>query len=266
MSEVNKTAEDEDNEFDIHGLFICEDYVEKSWTFGEYQQPLLCSNMCSTDHDLTGQIVWPASVLLSWFVYHRKDLFEGKCILELGAGCGLAGFFSSQFSDRSIITDGNDIVMNLLLKNKAHLNTSNTEVLKLMWGSKIEVNNLLTDHGTIDIIMGADVILWPNQVSALLFTIRSLLLSNSTAKCFISYIVRAHSTTKLVFETARRFGLTIDQLDVDSFVPEGDESLKPLEKMLLQFSLLDDLSMTAGGIEKEMNDYEKVSELLAAPC
>ena len=46
-----------------------------------------------TDHDLTGQIVWPASLLLSWFIHSKigRDSFENETVLELGAGCGLAG-------------------------------------------------------------------------------------------------------------------------------------------------------------------------------
>ena len=70
--------EDEEGNDNLYSLFVSEDYVEKSWYFHELQQPLLCSPQCSTDYDLTGQIVWPASVLLSWFIYRNKELFIGK--------------------------------------------------------------------------------------------------------------------------------------------------------------------------------------------
>lgn len=75
----------------IYYRFRClyKDYVEKTWKLAGEEQRLLCSNMSSTgmaepcsmddiiwtekvvsvqDHDLTGQIVWPASVLLTWFL------------------------------------------------------------------------------------------------------------------------------------------------------------------------------------------------------
>lgn len=74
------TATDPDDDCNLYGLFICEDYVEKFWTFADLKQPLLCSNMSSTDHDLTGQIVWPACVLLSWFIYHNRAKFTDKVL------------------------------------------------------------------------------------------------------------------------------------------------------------------------------------------
>ena len=41
-------VDEEEDEGNLYNLFVCEDYVEKSWTFGELVQPLLCSNMSST--------------------------------------------------------------------------------------------------------------------------------------------------------------------------------------------------------------------------
>lgn len=62
-----------------------------------------------TDHDLTGQIVWPAAKLMSWFISTHSTLFERRNILELGAGTGLAGFVASQLGKKTIITDGNEV-------------------------------------------------------------------------------------------------------------------------------------------------------------
>ena len=62
-----------------------------------------------TDHDLTGQIVWPACVFLSWFVYTHQDLFRDRVVLELGAGCGLGGFVSAHYARSAFITDGNEV-------------------------------------------------------------------------------------------------------------------------------------------------------------
>ena len=115
-NEVDIETEDYDSSF--ADLFVCEDYIERSWRFGENtpscdsEQRLLCSNQSSTDHDLTGQIVWPASLLLCWFISkHREEFFRDKRVIELGAGCGLAGFFASKFSKQVLITDGNPVVL-----------------------------------------------------------------------------------------------------------------------------------------------------------
>ena len=40
-------AEDEEESDTLCGLFISEDYVEKTWRFNDLEQPLLCSNMSS---------------------------------------------------------------------------------------------------------------------------------------------------------------------------------------------------------------------------
>jgi hypothetical protein len=241
---------------DLYGLFICEDYQERLFQFEELSQPVLCSGMSSTAHDLTGQIVWPACVLLSWFIHRHKALFTGKIVLELGAGCGLAGLVASNYSDHTYITDGNDVVLRLLHRNKAHLKRDNITISKLMWGATGDIDNLFpAEYSSVvypDVIIGADVILWPNQVFSLLYTIRSLLLlrggSTTTTRshlpsCYISYIVRATSTTELLYATALTVGLSIDPLDVDSFLPTNCRDFDSLQKQLLRITVDDTVVM-----------------------
>ena len=80
-----KVEESDDDEGDVMAnLFICEEYVARKFTFWNCQQTLLCSNMSSTDHDLTGQIVWPASKSLSWFIAKNGvDIFYEKVVVEV---------------------------------------------------------------------------------------------------------------------------------------------------------------------------------------
>lgn len=261
---------DDQDEGDLYGLFICEDYVEKVWTFDDMQQPLLCSNMSSTDHDLTGQIVWPACVLLSWFIHRNKVLFIHKVVIELGAGCGLGGFVAASHSKQCIITDGNDIVCNLLHKNKEHLNAHNVRVEKLLWGLEEEVVRVLPDPAwSPDVIIGADVVLWPNQVSHLLRTIRWLLARKGrTGVCFISYIVRANTTTERLFSTAARMGLTIASVPVDSFLPADCRDFDALEKMLLRIELAEGVDVERLQAEEacEVAEDEQQMDTLARPC
>ena len=73
-------------------------YKEKTYHFDpDLEQTVLCSTAATTDHDLTGQIVWPVSEYLAHFIAHQRQEFLGKTILELGAGCGLAGLVASHF-------------------------------------------------------------------------------------------------------------------------------------------------------------------------
>lgn len=260
------SAESVDDDCNLYGLFICEDYVEKSWQFGELTQPLLCSNMSSTDHDLTGQIVWPACVLLSWFIYHNRAKFTDKVVVELGAGCGLGGFVAANFCKSCTITDGNDIVCELLKRNKEHLNFGNVEIAKLLWGIKEEVDvNTVTKP---DIIIGADVILWPNQIIALLHTIRWLLEGKKNeAVCYISYIVRANTTTERLFATAAKLGLDISTVPIEEFVPADCHEFDTLQKMLLCITL--NAQMTEEELSAAVTELEKHTsemDIHSRPC
>lgn len=77
-------VEEEEEEGMFANLFICEQYVTKQFSFWGKKQSLLCSNMSTTDHDLTGQIVWPASKNLSWFIAKNgQELFTDKTVIEV---------------------------------------------------------------------------------------------------------------------------------------------------------------------------------------
>ena len=72
MAALDETDEAEDI-FDP-GLFLNEDYAEHAYELGDgAQQTCLCLEGASTDHDLTGQVVWPVSVALARFVSARLD-------------------------------------------------------------------------------------------------------------------------------------------------------------------------------------------------
>lgn len=224
--EKNEDGGEEDSMFS--SLFVCEEYVEKYFSFWGVEQRLLCSNMSTTDHDLTGQIVWPASKSLSWFIAKNgNELFSGKNVIELGAGCGLAGFVCAQFCKYIAITDGNEVVLRLIKRNieekiaVSNCPSRNVLASKLIWGQKQAVEDFLAENKCPppDIIIGADVILWPAYTRALLLTVRWLLSLKPGSKCFISYINRAQSTTDLLYGHAKDLNLTINTIPLDSFLP-----------------------------------------------
>jgi predicted nicotinamide N-methyase len=261
---------DDQEDGNLDSLFVCEEYVEKIWQFEDLQQPLLCSNMSSTDHDLTGQIVWPACVLLSWFVHRNKHNFSGRVVVELGAGCGLAGFVAAHYAKHCVITDGNDIVCSLLQRNREHLNSRNVSIQNLLWGVKDEVERCVSAVGVFpDVIIGADVILWPNQISQLLYTVRWFLLGKKdTAVCYISYIVRASTTTERLFATAKQLGLAIETEPTENFVPAECRDFDGLQKMLLRISVAEgaDVEKLLAEEARELTAQDRQREVLARPC
>ena len=263
--DVASEKSDEECDLDLYNFFVCEEYVEKKWTFGDIEQPLLCSKMCCTDHDLTGQIVWPASILLSWFLYENRSLFSDSSVIELGAGCGLAGYFVSKMAKAVTITDGNDIVLRLLQQNKTFLDQDNVRVCKLLWGVTEDISVLFGDDFP-KYIIGADVILWPNQLLPLLYTIKWLLFgyyekvhsdtNADTGKAFISYVVRANATTELFYKTSKELGLKVAETPRSCFVPNSCSDFVNLESKLFE------LTLEKSEIEKGCNwRNEKISQL-----
>lgn len=55
-------------------------------------------SIACTDYDLTGQVIWPSSEALSKFIIDNKEKFQGRTVLELGAGAGLAGIVAANFA------------------------------------------------------------------------------------------------------------------------------------------------------------------------
>ena len=65
----------------------------------------------AADHDLTGQILWPAATLLAEYLEaHAQQWLTGcPCAVELGSGLGMAGLLASQFCKMVILTDHNEV-------------------------------------------------------------------------------------------------------------------------------------------------------------
>ena len=182
-------------------------------------------------------------------------------------GAGLAGFYCSHFAKHVIITDGNDVVMRLLRKNlqSQEVNKGSCSVKRLLWGKKEYIQESLVDEEcTPNIIIGADVILWPTYTKTFLITLKYLLLMSkdiSEAVAYISYIARAHTTTSLLYSTAESLGLQISEIEVNSFLPTPvPPNLLTLEKKLLVIKVKDPTTSSRNWIDDEDTDGR------SAPC
>jgi len=163
---------------------------------------------------------------LGWFIYHNRHNFQGIATIELGAGCGLSGFLAGLFCSKTLITDGNKVVLRLLEQNRVLLSNESVHVSSLIWGRKKEVEDTIQTHGAPDVIIGADVVLWPSFVHPLLITVRWLLAYKaSSSVCYISYVLRAVTTTNLFFSTAEELGLTVKVIKASEFLPDDVSDL-----------------------------------------
>jgi predicted nicotinamide N-methyase len=83
-----------------------------------FHSPAAC-----TDPELTGQVLWPVSILLSHYLASGKINLKGKSVLELGAGgTALPSITAARCGATLVVaTDGNnDVVLDLLHRNIRH--------------------------------------------------------------------------------------------------------------------------------------------------
>lgn len=114
-------------DMDLGDIFIPSDYTLTEFKYKDVEISLYSLNSASTDFDLTGQIIWPASIELTKFIIDNKEIFANKNVLELGAGAGLCGFVAAKYAKNVTITDGNEIVQDLIHKNIELLNLKNVK-------------------------------------------------------------------------------------------------------------------------------------------
>ena len=74
----------------------------------------------------TGFMVWPTAKILARYLRRERMAFEGRVILELGAGVGLSGIACAAFAESVILTDSNDDCLKALRYN-ARLNDAEGE-------------------------------------------------------------------------------------------------------------------------------------------
>lgn len=267
----DNAGEDEDS---LYSLFINEDYKAQTWTFQAEEITLLCSGSSSTDHDLTGQIVWPASIILAWFIHHNRiSIFSNCRVLELGAGCGLGGFFAAKCGSDVTLTDGNNIVVKLLARNVDYMNLEKARSGRLWWGLPSEVqvyyDNILNFP---EVIIGADIILWPDQVHSLLITLLYILSMRRREElqegvAYISYVVRANTTTDLFFSTADRLQLDINEIPTESFIPPECREFDRLTKKMLKITLRPSISLLTTEDFEQIEIETKIKmENVSMPC
>lgn len=190
------------------------------------------STAASTDYDLTGQILWPVSMLLGHYIASGlgQGVVKGSNVVELGAGCGFPGLVAAHFADRVVLTDGNDVVMDLLRQNaysSMHSITNPAGIVtasKFLWGQQADLTRILKDmNGHVDVVIAADVVQWPAVVEPLLHTVKALLWTSRLSRpIFLLGIVnRAQMTYDLFFTLSDKLGFSCQRMSPDVFLKDG---------------------------------------------
>jgi len=188
------------------------------------------SSAASTDFDLTGQILWPVSILLGHYLASSvgQSRIKSRNVVELGAGTGLPGLVAANFATKVVLTDGNEVVLDLLDRNVSQFrsnkrNHCSIKTGQLVWGNRSHLNRLLKTMERVDVVVAADVVQWPAVVEPLLHTVKALLWNSKAERpVFILGIVnRAAMTYDLFFRLAKELGFQYQHVECDAFVPGG---------------------------------------------
>ncbi|KAK0603104.1 hypothetical protein LWI29_001486 [Acer saccharum] len=153
-----------------------------------------------------GTTVWDASVVFAKYLEKncRRGRFcpsklKGKRVIELGAGCGVAGFGMALLGCNVVATDQNEVLP--LLKRNVERNTStitqmnpssdsfgSIQVAELDWGNE---DHLKAVGPPFDYIIGTDVVYAEHLLEPLLRTIFAL--SGPKTTILLGYEIRSTS-------------------------------------------------------------------------
>jgi predicted nicotinamide N-methyase len=148
--------------------------------------------------------MWPSSVVLSNLLVHNSEIetfLQGKTVLEIGAGCGLAGLVAAQLQQKCIsprlsensapkpkviLTDFNHVVLENLRLNVV-LNDLDCDVVGLDFyqqtcsSSQGWIDMGGKQCGQVDLVLGADIICQPSDAVAAATTVMCALKAGGLA-------------------------------------------------------------------------------------
>lgn len=155
----------------------------------------------------TGLTIWPAApILCTYLTEHGEELLQGKNVLELGAGLGLAGLLAANMCTSIVLTDGDTETLSLLRKNVSQNAKRNDNGVfakvqcgQLRWGINMSpFAAKYSPSGGFDVILGSDIIYSEDIISPLFDTVNTLLCQNKDAAFLLSYVARNVSITEVL--------------------------------------------------------------------
>ncbi|CAB4489402.1 hypothetical protein RhiirA5_486377 [Rhizophagus irregularis] len=184
-----------------------------------------------------GCYVWPAAFVLAEYIWHERDLFKDKTILELGSGTSLPGLLCALLSDNThvILTDRSDVPQILenireIAKLNNLLSRNNIWIKGLMWGDfsdndhQLEsggglfqlLNDIEKSNRKIDWILGSDTFYDPKDFEDIIVTIAYILTYHfPNAKFITSYQER--SSKRSIQYLLDKWKLKCNQISLASF-------------------------------------------------
>ncbi|OQR90337.1 hypothetical protein ACHHYP_05616 [Achlya hypogyna] len=170
--------------------FMFDDCLEKvtcEFTYGSRVRVMLSYVQDNPGFVQSGHYVWPAAPALCEYMEANLASLPKGNVIELGAGCGLAGLVFAQLdpTSRIIFTDHDPGVLKTIEHNvtmQVHREQAVCHTQSLRWGpegaNEIEAIERIQGNGATDLIVGTDVIYAREIVGLLFWTIDRLLASH----------------------------------------------------------------------------------------
>ncbi|KYQ92382.1 hypothetical protein DLAC_06352 [Tieghemostelium lacteum] len=222
----NNNNNDSDSMFG--DLFLNKSYIKKTIKYFDVEIVVNVLNSASTDFDLTGQVIWPAAQVLTQYMIQKKNehIYAGATneqleTLELGAGAGVCGLFLSRLGKNCVLSDNNEVVLDLLRMNveESCQRGYPCKELKIDWGDNQDIQQCLNRYPNgFDIIFGSDICYWKTSIIPLFQTVSALLSHKSTSTFLLCYQSRSTQTDQYLLEQASLHNFTYEFIDINSFV------------------------------------------------
>ncbi|KAJ1809534.1 hypothetical protein LPJ77_001570 [Coemansia sp. RSA 2523] len=172
----------------------------------QYTRVVLREEQAMISQGTTGLVTWEAGLRLADFFAEHPDIIRGKRVLELGAGCGLAGFVCATMGATSVVsTDYSDAVLKLLESNRQTNPeiSGKVQIAKLDWDDLAECRTL---SKPIDVIIGADITYDPTIVPVLVAAIKEMVVSSQQV-VYITATIRNIETFDLFLQLVDETGV-----------------------------------------------------------
>ncbi|KAG6810555.1 hypothetical protein H0H92_011340 [Tricholoma furcatifolium] len=206
------------------------------------------------DHPLWGNYLWNAARAFASYLDDHPNLYEGKCILELGAGGALPSIFAAKAGARKVvITDypDDDLIKNIEYNVEANIpvvDRNRVAIQGYIWGRAVDsllepISRAGSPGAGFDLIILSDLIFNHSQHDALLTTCEQALAPSSlSTNVDSSYtpsvlVFYSHHRPHLAhrdmdfFEKARGRGWVCEEILTRKFTPmfpndSGEESVR----------------------------------------
>ncbi|KAJ8904143.1 hypothetical protein NDN08_000670 [Rhodosorus marinus] len=220
------------------GLFLNEETALERVSVGDEVEEIEVGQMACTDHDLTGQVLAAASL--------SDNGINPEVSLKRNALSRLAGLVASRYAARTLVTDGNDVVLRLLEKNcaKARLEKGrNINAGLLRWGLPERTSDIESciHHlgGPPDVLLGADVVQWPESVVPLIEVVENFLkLAGSEAFFACGLVARSSWLRQRFLEVCSNHRLHIQFWNTDEAITNDPILSNSLEKKSMEVLIL----------------------------